>query len=289
MNNYHRSPASKRRSKQRRNQPIFSAGAKHKLRWLPNTLTLCNSWCGFASILWTLTVYERVAITGVNQSQTYDVLAISALIILGAMIFDVLDGFAARMLNATSMHGLQMDSLSDMVTFGVAPAVLMAVMTHWLQGKQTTVQLWVTYILCAIYVGCTALRLATYNVKAMEKSSESNVFHGLPSPGAAAAIAILVLAMRVFDRDLSNLALILPIYAAVLGFLMVSALPYRHVGKWLLSKQGNQSLKIMILIVMLFLVGLFREYAIFGIITIYVLSGPAEALKKFFLPGRKHI
>lgn len=281
MNNH--SPASKLRSKQRRSKGIITSAAKRKLRWLPNTLTLCNSWCGFASILWTLSVYERAAITGANQSQTYDILAVSALIILGAMIFDVLDGFAARMLNATSMHGLQMDSLSDMVTFGVAPAVLMAVMTHWLQGKQTTVQLLVTYLLCSIYVGCTALRLATYNVKAMEESGGDNVFHGLPSPGAAAAIVSLVLAMRVFDRDLSNLALVLPIYAAFLGFLMVSALPYRHIGKWLLSKQGNQPLKIMILIIMLFLVGIFREYAIFGIITLYILSGPAEALKKLLL------
>ncbi len=252
---------------------VLSTRTKHHLRWVPNTLTLCNSWCGFASILWTLSVYERT-------SNTYDVLAVSALIILGAMVFDVLDGFAARMLNATSMHGLQMDSLSDMVTFGVAPAVLMAVLTHWLQGVQTSFQVWVTYLLCSVYVGCAALRLATYNVKAMEKSGDSNVFHGLPSPGAAAAIVSLVLAMRVFDRDLSNLALVLPIYAAVLGVLMVSPLPYRHLGKWLLSLKNNQLFKVVILIVLLFLVAIFREYAIFSIITLYVLSGPAEALRR---------
>ncbi|MBR2357014.1 MAG: phosphatidylcholine/phosphatidylserine synthase [Lentisphaeria bacterium] len=246
---------------------------KRRLRWVPNTLTLCNSWCGFASILWTLSVYERA-------SNTYDVLAVSALIILGAMVFDVLDGFAARMLNATSMHGLQMDSLSDMVTFGVAPAVLMAVLTHWLQGVQTSFQVWVTYLLCSVYVGCAALRLATYNVKAMEKSGDSNVFHGLPSPGAAAAIVSLVLAMRVFDRDLSNLALVLPIYAAILGVLMVSPLPYRHLGKWLLTRKNNQPIKIMILVVLLFLVAIFREYAIFSVITLYVLSGPVEALRR---------
>jgi len=256
----------------------FAARAKKRLRWLPNTLTLCNSWCGFASILWTLTVYERL-------SNTYDVLAISALIILGAMIFDVLDGFAARMLNATSMHGLQMDSLSDMVTFGVAPGVLMAVMTHWLQGVQTTGQVWWTYLLCSIYVGCTALRLATYNVKAMEQTGDSSTFHGLPSPGAAAAIASLVLAMRVYDRDLSNLAAVLPIYAACLGVLMVSPLPYKHLGKWLLSRRNNQTVKIIVLIITIFLVGIFREFAIFSIITLYVLSGPVGALYRLMLPG----
>ena len=259
----------------------LAAATRKKLRWLPNTLTLCNSWCGFASILWTLTVYEK-------QTNTYDILAISALIILGAMIFDVLDGFAARMLNATSMHGLQMDSLSDMVTFGVAPAVLMAVMTHWLQGVQTTGQVLLTFLLCSVYVGCAALRLATYNVKAMEKSGDGNTFHGLPSPGAAAAIVSLVLAMRVYDHDLSNLALVLPFYAAVLGILMVSPLPYRHLGKFFLSRQGNQPLKIMILILLVFVVAIFREYAIFTVITLYVLSGPVEAVRRVVLPQRKH-
>ena len=259
-------------------QDTLAARTKRKLRWVPNTLTLCNSWCGFASILWTLSVYER-------SSNTYDVLAESALIILGAMIFDVLDGFAARMLNATSMHGLQMDSLSDMVTFGVAPAVLMAVMTHWLQGVQTTAQVWITYLLCSVYVGCTALRLATYNVKAMEKSSEGDVFHGLPSPGAAAAIASLVLAMRVYDRDLSNLAMVLPFYSAVLGVLMVSPLPYKHLGKWLLTRKNNQPVKIMLLVVLLFLVGIFREYAIFAVVTIYVFSAPVMTVRRMFAPA----
>ena len=268
-----------RRKPVRKSGKLFLARTKRKLRWVPNTLTLCNSWCGFAAILWTLTVYERA-------SNTYDVLAQSALIIIFAMVFDVLDGFAARMLDATSMHGLQMDSLSDMVTFGVAPAVLMAVMTHWLQGVQTTGQVWLTFILCSVYVGCTALRLATYNVLAMEKTGDSNVFHGLPSPGAAAAIASLVLAMRAYDRDLSNLALVLPVYAAVLGVLMVSPLPYRHLGKWLLSRKNNHPVKIISLIILLFLVAVFREYAIFTVITFYVLSGPATAL--FRLIFRKH-
>lgn len=247
--------------------------AKRRLRWLPNTLTLCNSWCGFVSILWTLSVYE-------SSTDIYDVVLVSSLIILGAMVFDVLDGFAARMLNATSMIGLQMDSLADMVTFGVAPAVLMAVSTHWLQGVQTNMEVRITFLLCAVYVGGAALRLATYNVKAMDHTGESDVFHGLPSPGAAAAIVSVLLAMRACNLDLKNWVMVLPVYAAVLGILMISPLPYRHLGKWLLTRKNNQPLKIMILIVLLFAVAIFREYAIFGIITLYVLSGPAEALRR---------
>lgn len=257
----------------------FAAKTKRSLRWLPNTLTLCNSWCGFASILWTLSVYE-------SSTNIYDVALVSSLIILGAMVFDVLDGFAARMLNATSMIGLQMDSLADMVTFGVAPAVLMAVSTHWLQGVQTTWGVRITYLLCAVYVGGAALRLATYNVKAMEHTGDSDVFHGLPSPGAAAAIVSVLLAMRACDLDLKNWVMVLPVYAAVLGFLMVSPLPYRHLGKWLLTRKNNQTVKIMVLIVLVFAVAIFREYAIFTVITLYVLSGPVEALKRLFFHSK---
>ncbi len=262
-----------------RNRHEFLDATKRKLRWVPNTLTLCNSWCGFAAILWTLTVYERTR-------DIYDIFAISALIILGAMIFDVLDGFAARMLNATSMHGLQMDSLADMVTFGVAPAVLIAIMTHKLQSHQTTGQIFSTYLLCAIYVGCAALRLATYNVHALLEKKDTGKFHGLPSPGAAAAIASMVLAVRGYDGNLSWLSSVLPVYAAVLGVLMISPLPYIHMGKWLLSVRPREPVKLLILLVVVALVALFRENAVFGIITLYVLSGPITGLVNLFKYGR---
>ena len=96
------------------------------LKYVPNSLTLCNSLCGFLAILITLRAYER----GMDR---LDVFFWSAVIICCAMIFDSLDGLAARIFNAASMHGLQMDSLADMVTFGVAPATLVAVMTHSLR------------------------------------------------------------------------------------------------------------------------------------------------------------
>src|SRR5574344_1212377 len=88
------------------------------LKFVPNSLTLCNSLCGFASILCTIRAYEE------RDGEVMEIFAISAVVICCAMIFDALDGFAARIFNAASMHGLQMDSLSDMVTFGVAPATL---------------------------------------------------------------------------------------------------------------------------------------------------------------------
>lgn len=266
------------KNKKNRSRRGFLGVTKQKFRWVPNTLTLCNSWCGFAAILWTLTVYER-------NAHIYDILSVSALIILGAMIFDVLDGFAARMLNATSMHGLQMDSLADMVTFGVAPAVLMAVMTHKLQDQQTAQQIMLTYFLCAIYLGCAALRLATYNVHALLEKKDTGKFHGLPSPGAAAAIVSMVLAVRGYEGNLSWLASVLPGYAAVLGILMISPLPYIHMGKWLLSVRPKKPVKMLMLLAGVTLVALFRENAIFCIVTLYVLSGPMVGLFNLFKCG----
>src|SRR5690606_20434438 len=113
-------------------------------------------------------------------------LEVSAWLICFAMIFDMLDGWAARILNARSLHGMQMDSLADMVTFGVAPAVIVAVMAHT-QELDVLPYMWV-WVLSSIYLGCAALRLALYNVKALNKTDDdgkSEEFHGLPTKGAA--------------------------------------------------------------------------------------------------------
>ena len=75
---------------------------KQQLRWVPNALTLCNSLCGFWAIIYTLTVYNE----GISKAEYLQVFAVSAWIIVFAMVFDAMDGFAARLLNAASMHGL---------------------------------------------------------------------------------------------------------------------------------------------------------------------------------------
>ena len=218
-------------------------------RWLkavPNALTLCNSLCGFAAILYTLLVYDTAA---TSDKGIEEILAVSAWMILCAMIFDALDGFAARILNAASMHGLQMDSLADMVTFGVAPATLVAVMAHSMHEFRPN-HFIIIWALCAIYLGCAALRLATYNVHAIIEKKSSDKFSGLPSPGAAAAICSLVIFYSSKNGESKQIVSILPIYAAFLGFLMVSKIPYLHFGKWLFSvRKNNKRLLILVLIV----------------------------------------
>ncbi len=243
---------------------------KRGLKAIPNSLTLCNSLCGFGAILYTLRVYERVPV----DSSTAAIFAGSAWLILSAMIFDALDGFAARLFNASSMHGIQMDSLADMVTFGVAPATVMAILTHKLRGTMTRPQEFFTYLWCAVYLGGAALRLATYNVHAIIEKKSDDVFSGLPSPSAAAAVCSVVLFAEGAHINLDRIAPWLPVYAAVLGLLMVSPVPYIHFGKWLVNLRRHPKQSWLLAVIILTAV-LFRGAGILVMITLYVLSGPA--------------
>ena len=241
------------------------------LRYVPNSLTLCNSLCGFAAILYTLRAYE-------GYSLEIRIFAVSAWIILCAMVFDALDGFAARIFNAASMHGIQMDSLADMVTFGVAPATLVAIFAHKLRGELMPNQELLIYLLCSVYLGGAALRLATYNVHATLKTkSSSDRFSGLPSPGAAAALCVAVLYLKSrFGTDEETLKLVgryLPFLAAFLGLMMTSKVPYIHAGKWLMSIRRNRKKMPLVLVAIAILI-CFRMDGLAFLTGAYIVSGP---------------
>ena len=252
-----------------------SADSICSLKWVPNFLTLCNSLCGFAAILYTLRVYESVK----GSASVY---MTSAFIILFAMVFDALDGFVARKLNASSVYGVEMDSLSDMVTFGLAPATIVAIMTHTMRMSMDvphgTWQEITVYCLCSVYIGGAALRLARYNIHALmpEKAKSSNMsknyFSGMPSPGAAAAICSIVIYAK--DARIPDIYIVrcLPVYAAILGLLMVSNVPYVHAGRWLFSVFRNKK-RLLILICIIAVIAVFRIPGITCLITLYVLSG----------------
>lgn len=253
-------------------------GLLERNRWIkavPNALTLCNSLCGFAAILYTLQVYETAAFYDGSKG-VEEILAVSAWMILFAMVFDAFDGLAARILNAASMHGLQMDSLADMVTFGVAPATLVAVMAHSMREMRPN-QFLLIWALSAVYLGCAALRLATYNVHAILEKKSGEKFSGLPSPGAAAAICSLVIFYSTKKGEIKQIVEILPIYAALLGVLMVSSVPYLHFGKWLFSVRRNKRRMLALCVLILALIW---NPALTAVVTInaYVLWGPLAAL-----------
>lgn len=254
------------------------------IKWIPNALTLCNSLCGFAAILITLQAYRYTRLFDIAG-----VLAISAGMILFAMVFDALDGFAARILNAASMHGLQMDSLSDMVTFGVAPATVVAVMAHNMR-ELARGQFLVVCFFSAVYLGCAALRLATYNVHAILEKKSGEKFSGLPSPGAAAAICSLVIYCAYRAGEIKTIISFLPIYAAILGLLMVSKVPYTHFGKWIVSTKRNKK-RLLVLVGLLLLVSWRPIEAFVVIVNAYVVWGPISycAVKLGFLKNTEEM
>ena len=258
----------------------FSEVGRRMLKWIPNALTLCNSLCGFAAILYSFRAYEtRLGGAGcLLEGADMKYFFVAAFLIFCAMIFDAMDGLAARLLNAASLHGIQMDSLSDMVTFGVAPAVLVVMVTESLYNWYPVHPVFV-YLCSAVYLGGAALRLATYNVAAMNNDGKKNPnwFSGMPSPGAAAALCVVIFVMPGFRDFFKAYPLILPVYAALLGILMVSGIPYFHAGRFLMSVKRNPK-RLILLVLVILAAALFRYNGVAAVVTLYVLSGPVTGI-----------
>jgi CDP-diacylglycerol--serine O-phosphatidyltransferase len=168
--------------------------------FLPNTFTALNMACGFVSILLS------------TQGKIYEA---AMLLILGA-IFDSVDGRIARMTGTSSSFGEQFDSLSDLISFGIAPAILVYQKYLFLYGRLGAA-------VSFIYLLCVALRLARFNAN-IEKVS-SSYFQGLPSPGAALAIIGAVLLATEFSFVDHFSLLFLP-YTVFYAFLMITTVPF---------------------------------------------------------------
>ena len=220
---------------------------------LPTLLTLANAACGFAAV----TVAAKVQTVGLGEVplDAADAAAgrhlfVAAGLIFLAMIFDAFDGSAARLLGQSSELGAQLDSLCDALSFGVAPAFLMLqLVNHTFEGQADLAWAWPGRVLwgCAVlFVLCTILRLARFNVETDEEDDHS-IFRGLPSPAAAAVVASVPLVMNAL-RDLADgdrgwspwaddiaawlivaVKLGLPVVTLAAAGLMVSAVPYPHV------------------------------------------------------------
>ena len=168
---------------------------------LPNLFTTGAMFSGFYAIL-------------AGMDGKFDAACIAIFI---AMIFDVLDGTVARMTNTSSDFGLQYDSLSDMVSFGIAPAVLAF---SWILNEVGRIG----WAAAFIYASCAALRLARFNSQV--DSSPKNYFVGIPSPAAAALIASMIWCS--YEIVITNqLAFLVAITTALSGLLMVSNFHYR--------------------------------------------------------------
>lgn len=217
---------------------------------LPNMMTSASLFSGFLGLLW--------AATGRFES--------AAVAILASAVFDGLDGKVARLTKTVSPFGVQFDSLSDLVAFGVTPAALMF---FW--KLQDFGRLGVA--VCFLFVVCGALRLARFNVQ--PPGASKKFFVGLPIPAAGCLIATLVLFAPFLPEAFLSAGLreFLLVLAFALAFLMVSRMRYASFKEYGFAKAHSFSL--MVVAVLLFVL-VASQPRVLGFILMftYTLSGP---------------
>ena len=189
---------------------VLRPPARHQRRFrrgvylLPGMFTVANLFCGWVSIVYVMRGDYATAAPFIGV----------------AMVLDLLDGRIARLANATSDFGEQLDSLADIVSFGIAPAILVFA---W--GLEPLGRLgWAAGFL---WVTATAVRLARFNIQA--KDDDRRYFLGLPSPAAAGVPAATVFLFPVGLQDVAGALIALPLVVVPAG-LMVSHVRYRSVG-----------------------------------------------------------
>ena len=180
------------------------ADKKNARMILPNMLTLIGVCIGLTSIRFALDEKFELAIIA----------------IIFAALIDGLDGRIARLIKGTSKVGKELDSLTDMISFGVAPAFIMYFWKLNTFGR-------FGWLLCLIYVICVALRLARFNVNSnQEPSWKDNFFEGVPSPaGGILVLTPLIFSISGFDLVMLNYDVITPLFFVVTSFLLISKFP----------------------------------------------------------------
>lgn len=229
---------------------------------LPNLFTISSVFCGF------------YAIVLCSSPRDPHLLYQATLAIFFGLFFDSADGRVARLTRTQSEFGVQLDSLADMVTFGVAPALLMYQWSLYEFGIAGAT-------FASLHVACAAIRLARFNVIAMRSSEDSNTFFtGLPTPLAACVLVSLVLASN--ERPAHEVVEAPWVGALIimLALLMVSNVPYRSFKKVVPNKRNV--LLLMATLTALTLLTLFYRLTVTLAMALffYVLVGLAESFVK---------
>lgn len=227
----------------------------NRLYIVPCMLTICSLFSGFYSIVSSINGHFFAA----------------AVAIMVAAVFDGLDGRVARMTGSTSTFGMELDSLCDMVAFGVAPGVLAYLWALTPYGRYG-------WLAAFLYVAATALRLARFNSQSVTNAGHHD-FTGLPCPAAAGMIATSVMfSTHVFKTTdtVQNVMLLLLVY--LLSYLMVSTHRYLSFKHMDIAKEKRFQLFIG-LILLLILLASEPPITLFGASLIYIFSGIFMAIK----------
>ena len=223
---------------------------------LPNTLTLCSMFLGFYSIL--------AALKG-NYLH-------AAWAIMLATVFDGLDGWVARLTHSTTKFGIELDSLSDLVAFGVAPAVMLYKWSLMSFGR-------VGWAAAFLFMACGALRLARYNIQM--GSTESKAFTGMPIPGAATIVATLVIFhYEVWETEPEKNIFIL-LLTIILAVLMVSTLRF-HGAKELDFRKRKPFWILVAIVVVFALIVMHPPIALFIFAMVYLIGGIIENIVLYY-------
>jgi len=223
---------------------------------LPNTLTLCGMFMGFYSIL--------TSLRGLYVDASW------AIII--AMVFDGLDGWVARLTHSTTRFGIELDSLSDLVAFGVAPAVMLFKWNLASYGR-------IGWSAAFLFMACGALRLARYNVQM--GSAESKSFTGMPIPGAATIVATMVIFYYEIWETVPTKNIYILLLTFILAVLMVSTLRFHGAKEIDFSKR--KPFWILVAIVVGFaIIVMHPPIALFIFAMIYLFEGIIENIFLFY-------
>ncbi len=236
------------RKRRKKRRPSEDEGSKGTYI-LPNLFTTANLFSGFYGI-----------VSSINGQFVN-----AAVAVLVSCVFDILDGKVARFTRATSRFGMEYDSLADLVAFGVGPGLLMYLWALKPFGR-------LGWLAAFLFVACGALRLARFNVQAGQGSSK--YFTGLPIPGAACMISTTVLfLLKVKGRDFDPTHVVFLVETYLLGFLMVSSIPFNSF-KELEVVKGKPLPVLFVLVLLVTVVAAKPRVMLFIIFTVYVLSGP---------------
>ncbi|GMV95784.1 MAG: CDP-alcohol phosphatidyltransferase family protein [Phycisphaerae bacterium] len=266
---------------------------------LPTLLTLGNLIFGFVA-LYQCGLEMRDIGSGVTpaghktlnsdffEARAPSFLSIAVWMLVGAMLCDALDGRLARLTRRASKFGEQLDSLADVVSFGVAPALMMVT----LMRREVTQLRYAPFgfdpfmrfslFIGVIYACCTALRLARFNVETTLDESAHRGFKGLPSPGSAGALISVILLHDHLDqtggwpRLAGTLMRALPVMALILALLMVSRVPYGHAVSSFLRRRPLGHVVVALLV--LPLLWIWSPQTLCLAAWMFVLSGPLKWL-----------
>ncbi len=230
---------------------------------LPNLFTVSSIFCG---------IYAIVLATGAQGDSAPQDFFRAAVAILFGMFFDGCDGRVARLTRTQSDFGVQLDSLADVITFGVAPALLLY---KWALAP---LGIWGVGV-AGIYATCGALRLARFNVMASDEAGPSNYFTGLPIPLAAGMVVAVVVAAT---QSTEHPAMVPPVPVAilslVLSYLMVSTIRYHSFKKVKLHARELAVLASVLLFGAIVAIRLRPSFVLVAYFSGYVLLGLVEEI-----------